>query len=768
MVTAFGFRLRLARQVSIYLTGKSSLATALLRKTRFALAGLAFYLSAQAPPDPRDTATQRMAALLESIFRAQDWKTDPNKANERAAYYRSGVLANVDLRTEIRARIDLAENLLVAGDSAQAAEELEKLRKDTAAQGIILRPNFDIRIRELLAISYLRAGEQRNCLENHTAESCIYPLQGGGIHANRAGAQGAIREYRALLEKDPQNLGYRWLLHVARMAAGEPDATAPLLPREGSLGRFADITHAAGIHNLTTNAGGSVAEDFDNDGDFDLLVSSSSPRHSLRYFRNNGDGTFTDQSRAAALDGLTGGLNLVHTDFNNDGLPDVTVLRGGWWAKHGNYPFSLLRNNGLNASGQLTFSDVTEAAGMISAHPTQTAAWADFDSDGFLDLFIGHESSVEQSHPSQLYRNNADGTFTDIAPTLGLDDLGYVKAVAWGDFNNDNRPDLYVSRKGAPNILYRNDYDADARKPRFTDVTKQAGVAEPVHSFATWFWDYDNDGWLDLFVAGYYTETTADIGAFHYGKPSKAELPRLYRNKGDGTFEDVTRKVRLDRVILPMGAGIGDLDNDGWLDCYLGTGAPEYETILPNRMFRNSAGKSFEDVTLSGGFGQLQKGHAISFADFDRDGDQDIFEVLGGAYPGDTYPSVLLQNPGVGGSHWITLKLDGLAPSNRPAIGARVTLEVETTNGTRAIHRVVNSGTSFGDAPFELHLGLGPDAKSVRSAKIKWPSGREQQVPLLPMDGHYQLKENGSQPVVRSIRAAQRGRSPAPPKNHNH
>ena len=148
----------------------------------------------------------------------------------------------------------------------------------------------------------------------------------------------------------------------------------------------------------------------------------------------------SDVTAQAGLLGEVGGLNLVETDYNNDGHPNVLVLRGGWWGKQGCYPMSLLRNNGDG-----TFDDVTEAAGLMSLHPTQTAAWADFDSDGWLDLFVGHESRADDPHPSQLFHNNHDGTFSEMGERSGLANLGFVKGAAWGDFNNDGRPDLYVS-----------------------------------------------------------------------------------------------------------------------------------------------------------------------------------------------------------------------------------------------------------------------------------------------------------------------------------
>ena len=265
--------------------------------------------------------------------------------------------------------------------------------------------------------------------------------------------------------------------------------------------------------------------------------------------------------------------------------------------------------------------------------------------------------------------------------------MGFVKGVAWGDFNNDGLPDLYISRKEEPNLLYRNDGPRDKKSPdasrwQFTDVTEQANVAEPLHSFATFFFDYDNDGWPDLFVAGFWMENLNDVGAFEMKKFSRAETPRLYHNNRNGTFSDVSRQLHLDRAILVMGANFGDLDNDGWLDVYLGTGDPAYEALLPNRMFRNNEGKSFQDVTTSAGLGHLQKGHGIAFADVDNDGDEDVFEVMGGALPGDAYPSALFENPGHPGNHWITLELEGVQ-TNRAAFGARICVLVKNGKAER-------------------------------------------------------------------------------------
>ncbi len=690
-------------------------------------------------------STKRMGERLLEIYRAQDFRTDPSKDAERVTYYRNGLKQKLDPRTELKARLALGDALLRAGDSAAAVTELQALRAWASEQRIILAPYFIKELRQLLAVASLRLGEQENCLLNHTSESCLFPIRGGGVHQLKRGSQGALVEFAELLKADGQDATARWLFNIAAMTLGEYPTKVPapwLIPAERfasdyDLKRFNDIAPQLGL-NVTGHAGGSVIEDFDNDGFLDVMISSQGPLDQLRYFRNQGDGTFNERTKEAGLTGEIGGLNVIHADYNNDGFADVLVLRGGWWGEHGKYPASLLKNNGNG-----TFDDVTEAAGLWSPHPTQTAAWGDYDNDGWLDLFIGHESSAQARHPSQLFRNKGNGTFSEVGASLSSSDLGFVKGATWGDFNNDDRLDLYVSIKGAANKLFRNDGKTQAGKWSFTDVTAIAGVGEPLHSFATWFWDYDNDGWQDLLVAGFYTETLNDLGAFELEQPHKGATPRLYHNNGNGTFSDVTKAMRLDRVILAMGANFGDLDNDGWLDCYFGTGTPEFAALLPNRMFRNAGGKVFQDVTTAGGFGHLQKGHAVSFADLDHDGDEDIFEVVGGAYPGDTYQSVLFQNPGHG-NRWLSLELRG-TKSNRSAIGARVSVKVKTKDGARTLHRVVNAGGSFGDSPFRLHVGLG-DTTAIQDVIIHWPaSGQTQTLRGLQLDKFYRVSESASQ-----------------------
>ncbi|MFY9823313.1 MAG: CRTAC1 family protein, partial [Thermoanaerobaculia bacterium] len=381
--------------------------------------------------------------------------------------------------------------------------------------------------------------------------------------------------------------------------------------------------------------------------------------------------------------------------------------------------------------------------------PTQTAAWGDYDNDGWLDLYVGNESTGGREYPCELFHNNHDGTFTNVAASAGVDNVGFVKGVAWGDYNNDGLIDLYLSRFGQRNVLYRNDGKDANGTWRFTDVTAEAGVGEPLASFATWFFDYDNDGWLDLFVApfsGFVKESLPSVVATYLGQSPKVEHAKLYHNNGDGTFTDVAHAAGLDRVLLVMGSNFGDLDNDGYLDLYLGTGEPNLTTLIPNRMFRNDRGRTFQDVTTSGGFGHLQKGHGISFADIDNDGDQDIRAVLGGVFQADVYESALFENPGHG-NHWITLRLEGVQ-SNRSAIGARVRVRVRTDQGERSIYVTAGAGGSFGDSSLQQEIGLG-QARSLEAVEITWPATRQTQVLRnLTMDGIWKIREGNNQPVA--------------------
>ncbi|MHC4711025.1 MAG: FG-GAP repeat domain-containing protein, partial [Planctomycetota bacterium] len=533
------------------------------------------------------------------------------------------------LRLDTRGRLVL--KLLQAGRVDDAVTEMEDLfawatsRPETARM---------VGLHRLRGLTYLRKAEIANCVERHNAQCCIFPLTGGGLHDVRDPAADAQASFEKLLQLSSGDLKARWLLNVSAMALGDwPEGLAAnrVIPPKAfasdyEIGRFPDVAPELGIDTFNL-CGGVIVEDFDNDGHLDIVTSTFDPAGPLTFYRATGDGRYEDRSAAARADDQLGGLNIVGADYDNDGDEDVLILRGAWLFDDGQIRNSLLRNDGG------TFTDVTRTVGLAEpARPTQAAAWGDFDNDGDLDLYVGNESRPRHhpqgDYPGQLFLNAGGGSFTDVALQAGVTNDRYCKGVAAGDYDNDGDLDLYLSNVG-PNRLYRNEGDGT-----FSDVAAAAGVTEPEwRSFACWFFDYDNDGRLDLFVVAYQA-SIADLAAEALDLPHQAAYPRLYRNRGNGTFEDVTEAAGLRRVLLPMGANFGDLDNDGWLDMYLSTGDPDYQSLMPNIMLRNDAGRRFQDVTTSGGFGHLQKGHGVAFADLDRDGDQDIYHQLGGFYPG--------------------------------------------------------------------------------------------------------------------------------------
>jgi hypothetical protein len=520
----------------------------------------------------------------------------------------------------------------------------------------------------------------------------------------------------------PDKVPSEWLVPPTRFAS------------EYSMPRFPDIAGDLGL-DVDDLAGGCILEDFDGDGFIDVVVSAWGFEGQLRYFHNDGNGRFTERTREAGLMGLVDGLNIQQTDYNNDGRPDIWVLRGAWQKKAGRLPNSLLRNNGDG-----TFTDVTEASGLLSFHPTQTSVWFDYDGDGWLDVFVGNEST-DSKDPDlcELFRNNRDGTFTECAAASGLAVARFVKGVTAGDYDKDGRPDLYVSCLDGANLLFHNEGPTVGGGWKFAEVGRKAGVTEPEHSFPTWFFDFDNDGWEDLFVSGYSIKNVGDVAADYLGLPTTGERPRLYRNNHDGTFSNVTEASGLYRVCHTMGSNFGDLDNDGWLDFYLGTGDPELYTLVPNRMFRNAGGKVFQEVTTATGTGHLQKGHGVGFADLDNDGDQDVYAVMGGAFSGDNFRNVLFENPGTT-NHWLKLKLQGVR-CNRAAIGTRLKVTVRTPSGLREIFKTVNSGGSFGSSPLRQEIGLG-NAQELVEVELFWPaSGLKQIVRGLELDHGYLVKE---------------------------
>jgi tetratricopeptide (TPR) repeat protein len=728
---------------------------------------------------------QRMLILLKQI--ADQTAETNNYIGEGIALQLRRHLANLPIDasdlTRWRLHVELGEAELRLGNEAAAIDQLIQAGR--------LLPRLKGQLSSLMAnqtlfrlgVAYMRQGETQNCCPNQAGigsnpDSCILPLRDGGIHTQQKSSQNAITYLTEVLRNTtvelPLHLEARWLLNIAYMTIGGYPEQVPkpyLLPPEAfqsteEMPRFINIAPHLGLDTFDLS-GGAIIDDFDNDNYLDIVVSTWDPAGQIRFFRNNRDGTFSDQTEQAGLLGLYGGLNLLQADYDNDDDVDILVLRGAWLEAAGQHPNSLLRNNGDG-----TFTDETFGAGLGDIHyPTQTASWGDYDNDGDLDLYIGNESTEAFNAPCQLFRNNGDGTFSDVAAEAGIQNYGFTKSVVWGDYDADRFPDLYVSNFKGFNRLYRNNGDGT-----FTDAATELNIDLPKRSFPAWFWDFDNDGVLDLYVSAYsagishlaakalglpmgHQSSTIDAASesTYHNRPDLSEdgLAHLYRGDGNGRFKEVGRQYNLIQPNAPMGSNFGDLDNDGYLDFYLGTGYPDYKNLMPSIMYRNRRGTDFVDVTYAGGFGHLQKGHGVVFADLDNDGDQDIFEQMGGAFPGDGYSNVLYENPGLG-HHFVTIKLVGV-DSNRSAIGARIHLKVLEHGEQRSVYKHINSGGSFGANPLRQTLGLGT-ADKIETLEIFWPTTAiTQRFHDVPLNQFIQITEGETQYTIIQLKKLKLG-----------
>lgn len=702
----------------------------------------------------QESGHARMLRLLEEVRRDSDLRNSFTGAGNLQEWERrlEALPSAVDAQTRSGLLVSIGMSRLRLGFIEDALKRLHE------AEGLV--DQFDPERRRAvraslfyyLALAYLRKGESDNCVTLHHAESCLLPISDKGVHQNQDGSRKAIEYLRKVMELAPSEsaewLASRWLLNIAAMTLGiYPDGLASeeriapeIFESDADFPRFRNVAHEVGFHQVNLS-GGAVAEDFTGNGLPDIVTSSWAPDDNLFFFANSGDGRFQDRSAESGLGDIMGGLNLVHADYDNDGEFDILVLRGAWLSgEGGRIPNSLLRNE----NGR--FVDVTFEAGLGGAHfPTQTAAWADFNNNGLLDLFIGNEATPRQRFPSQLFRNNGDGTFTDVAREAGVENFRYAKGAAWGDFNNDGYADLYVSNLGAPNRLYLNQGDGT-----FRDVAEELGVAGPIDSFPVWFWDYNNDGQLDLFVSTYLDVTPPQWLAFaaasFEGRPYPGELSHLYEGRPDGKFREVAAERGLDKLAISMGANFGDLDNDGFLDFYLGTGYPFYDGLVPNLMYWNRGGRRFLDVSASGGFAHLQKGHAVVFADFNQNGAQDVFQQMGGAYPVEAYNDALYENPG-SQNGWIKIRLQGVR-SNRAGVGARIRVDIDDGGGQRSIFRTVQGGGSFGSSSFTQHIGVGK-AEEIKRLEIYWPASRiRQSFRSLPVNRLFVIQEDAAEPAT--------------------
>ncbi len=549
------------------------------------------------------------------------------------------------------------------------------------------------------------------------------------LHQGKIAA--AITSYKRVIDQEPDDLVARWNLRVAYAQQGGYPADLPahyrITPnasrtRESPV-TFTDIAPQLGVAALSRGRG-SAWGDYNGDGHVDLFTVGIKDPHHL--YRNNGDGTFTDVTAAVGLIDLQGGWASLFFDYDSDGDLDLFVTRDAW---RGVAPNSLYRHNGDG-----TFTDVAVQAGVAGQADSFTATLGDVDNDGHTDIYVANGVSQANGAANALYHNNGDGTFTNIALQAGVAQHGRSIGSAFGDYDNDGWLDLFVVNMAGPNALYHNNGDGT-----FSEVTAQAGINAPHDGFVGFFFDYNNDGWLDLFATGWTQSMQEVLQSALSGRPSQENTRlALYHNNGDGTFTDVTHRAGLARTYGAMAAQFGDIDNDGLADIYLGTGAPPLDTYEPNVLLRNTGKGTFVDITASAGVGNLGKGHGATFADYDGDGDLDLYAPIGGAMFGDRQPNSFYRNNGTP-HHWLKLRLQPTS-SNPDAIGSR--LAVTTLQGTS--HHAVAGGTGFGSMNDPVVLvGLGT-ATRVQRLVVRWPRGTQQVFTDLAADQTLLITEGDS------------------------
>ena len=527
----------------------------------------------------------------------------------------------------------------------------------------------------------------------------------------------------------PEPLELRWHLGLVQEALDRDQRALPESLRfadtvsQGQVGgRFNEIGAELGVDKFDGGRASAWA-DFDEDGDLDLAVIG---HPNLAYFRNDGE-RFADRTRAAGLILPAGGIGVQAADYDNDGDADLYATRDGWFGGGVNV---LFQNDGRGV-----FADRTEESSTGDPGSSFCAAWGDFDGDSWLDIYVANGTGATGDSTNTLYRNRGDGSFVDVALAAGVAHRGQTLSTAWGDFDGDSWPDIYACNFTEPNVLYRNKGDGT-----FADQTAAAGVAAAhIDGFITFVLDYDNDGALDLFVGNWsqYDVVLADRVAGT--ATSERDRPVLYRNQGDGTFVDMTEAAGLARALGTMSGVPGDVDNDGWVDIYLGNGGPQMGRRDPDTLYRNQGDGTFIDATRAAGLGHLGKSHGVTFADYDRDGDLDLYTPVGGAQPGDQWRNAFYRSEGFG-NHYLILALEGVK-SNRDGIGAKVTVHADDLMQFAE----VASGYSFGNSnSLELEFGLG-HRRRVDRVEIVWPSGQVDVFRDIEADQHLLLREGGEQ-----------------------
>src|SRR5579864_633111 len=561
------------------------------------------------------------------------------------------------------------------------------------------------------------------------------------------------------------------LKHVLLIVALLP--ALGLAPQPDDQRWFEDVTHKAGIryrHHTRrfsnpyaeimqgyTKLGAAVAvADYDRDGFEDIFVTDSCTTCKNHLYRNNGNFTFTDVAEQAGVangnDEENASSGALWFDFNNDGLPDLFVVRFG---------HSILYQN----LGNGKFRDVTRAAGLDRYMNAIKAIAFDYDNDGYVDLFIGsYFQPINIFHPGTprffpesfedanngggvtVFHNNKDGTFTEVTSQIGLKTSGWTLDLGDGDANNDGFEDLYIACDFGTDRFFVNNGDGT-----FTDKTETAVGFDTKKGMNVDWGDYDNDGFLDIYV----TNITDDY---------MREGNFLWHNNGNLTFTDVARENGVHDTGWGWGAKFLDYDNDGWLDIYVVNGwvSAGKDSYVPDifnmvtkpgvdfadarnwppmgnkslsgyqkkRLFHNERGTGFKDEAARHGVDSVRDGRGIAVADFDNDGRLDLFVANANAEP------YLYRNTETTGNHWVQFLLEG-TKSNRGAVGA----QVRVTAGGRTLLSFVNGGNGFGaQSTSRVHFGLGASS-AIDRVEIRWPSGLKQVLEKLSADHIYKIQE---------------------------
>ena len=529
--------------------------------------------------------------------------------------------------------------------------------------------------------------------------------------------------------------------------------------------RFEEIAAKSGLHYVTANCptpnknqpetmvAGVALFDYDRDGYLDVyLVSGAaipslqkeSPEYWNRLFHNNHDGTFTDVTEKAGVAGTGYGMGVAVGDYDNDGWPDLFVA-------------NVTGNQLFHNNGDGTFTDITAKAGVGGALLdgrkmwSVGAGWFDYNNDGLLDLFVVNYCKWEVNkdpicalngevrgycHPkyyaplhNTLYRNNGDGTFTDVSEETGIAaEMGKGMSVSFADYDGDGFLDAFVANDTTRNFLFHN-----IRGKRFEEIGVVAGVAYGAHGTAlsgmgSDFRDVNNDGRPDIWHTAVEHET----------------FP-LYVNRGGGNFFDNTANSGLAQLTGSMsgwGNGIFDFDNDGWKDLFVARSNvmdnislvyPNRRYPEPNSVFRNLRNGKFEDVSATVGPDfQLEAAHrGVAFGDLDNDGRVDmVVSVLGG-------PVKLFHNISGNNNHWILLNLVG-TKSNRMAIGAQI--RVATEDGNSQWNQVSTAVGYASSSDSRVHFGLGANRR-IKEIQIRWPSGIKQEIRNVDVDRVMTIEE---------------------------